>query len=404
MPLAVRHRSVLALAALLGGGALVACQVIAGLELPAFVEADAAAPEAGAEAGAVLGACDPLVPANARRATGGTNEVHFAAEFFDFGARSEEDGGVIDGDPTRLCVGKRPDGTEIDNALDLDGVQTCAQLPDGGVQANSCRARAEVCDPVGGGDNKGLSLATISFGATTNASSDPNVLIRQGRATLLLRLSAYNGRDDDDEVRVGIIQGLGLAADGGIASPDSGITPKFDGTDEWVADEKSVPPEQPPRVMAQTAYVVDGLLVARFRGATVSFGGSGTDLTADELVLTGQLVKDGRGQVLRLDKGRLAARLPATTLWKYATGRSLSGNTVCNDPELRKKALDLVCNSLDLPSGDQVFAPDEPCDAVSYAAGFYATRANLARDPKPGPDASPPFSCTGWPPTSCDDR
>lgn len=404
----LRASAVLALSGLVAGAALVACQVIAGLELPAFVDVDSAAPDgASPEAGALVPLeCNPQVPPNPRRGTGSGPELHFAIEFLDFGFEYDGTTGIVR-DTSRLCTGTLDSGVEIDPSVDLDGVSTCTPLVDGGVQGGSCRApREEACDPAGGGDNKGLAIGRLAFGDQPNAASDPNRAAREGRANLMLRVSNYNGQEDDAEVSVGLVQALGLASGGKLASPDAGLRPAFDGTDEWVADERSVPAEQQPVVRTDLAYVASGVLVARFKNAAVSFGGSGTDLQADEVVVTGRLVRDAKG-VARLDRGRIAARLPQETLWRYATGRSLSGDTVCSSAVTRKFALDLVCGSLDLPSGPTAFAPDRPCEAVSFAAGFYASRANLAADRAKGPDAAPPYSCDGgaftWPPKSCDD-
>ena len=408
-PPRLRASAGLAAGGLVAGVALVACQVIAGLELPRFVDLDGATGDATTpEAGASLPLeCDPRVPPNPRRGTGTGPDLHFAIEFLDFGFDYDAGTGIVR-ETGRLCVGRLDSGAELDPAVDLDGVQTCAPLADGGAQGGSCRApREEACDPAGGGDNMGLGIASLAFGDQPNAASDPNRVARDGRANLMLRVSNYNGQEDDAEVSVGLVQVLGLAAGGKLAPADAGLHPAFDGTDEWVADERSIPSEQQPVVRTDLAYVASGVLVARFKNASVSFGGSGSDLQADEVVVTGRVVRDAAGQVKRLDRGRIAARLPKETLWRYATGRSLSGDTVCSSAVTRKFALDLVCGSLDLPSGASSFAPEAPCEAVSFAAGFYASRANLAADRAKGPDAAPPYTCDAgalsWPPKSCDD-
>lgn len=407
VPPPIRRRTALAAGGLLAGAALVACQVIAGLELPSFVEGEGGPlPDVTTPDGAVPLPieCDPRLPPRPPRTSSTASEYYFAVEFFDFGAPYEGDAGVTR-NVARLCRGVAGDGGAIlDPAIDLDGVTTCAELPDGGRVANPCTSRAPVCDPLAnGGDNNGLEIGTFAFGSSTNEASDPNFVILRGEASLLLRVTNYNGEDDDSEVAAALIQGVGLARGGKLVAPDSGVRPAFDGTDEWVATSASFNELEKPALETQGAYVAGGVLVASFKKAKVSFGGSGTDLEADELIVTARVVRDGANPV-RLDRGRLAARIPVGTLWNYVRGRSIGGLTVCDSASFRDTAVSSVCQALDLSA-----SPGSSCDAISFAAGFYAGRAKLAPFKLKSPEAGLPGTCEGkplvarWPPKDCDD-
>lgn len=399
-----RRRLVLAASSALAAGALAACQLVAGLELPAFVKGDAEAPDAAAEAGpAADPACEPDLP-RARP----SQPAPDLAQAFTFAAQFIQVPTLIEPDTSRLCPSA---------AIDLDGFKTCEEVDAGDGrtvrQGNSCLARSEVCDTAGGGDSQLQQVAVVNLGTQPNKGGDPNELLQQGKFGVLVELTSYNGKDDDAQVSVAFIQAVGVTLpDGGRPATDGsgGSKPLFDGTDEWWPDRKSFTTEDRAAYVVQDAYVVGGVLVARFTTRTpFSFGGSGVNLMADEIVLTARLVRDASGLPVRLDQGRLALRVPAESIWTYAAGRLSDGLSVCatdaKSLALRKAVIHDVCSGLDLASGAGAVTPDKACDAISFAAGFYAYRATRVRTGLVTPDAGAFEGCppdAGWPP-NCDD-
>lgn len=383
-------------------GALVACQIVAGLEMQTLV--DPAVTEAGPAEAGVLDPCSPEVPPP-RQAAGGRDvePVTFAIQFFDIST-------TVKGDTERLCDSA---------AIDLDGLDTCGPtgLPDGGTApiGNSCTPLDDVCDSEGGGDSALQAIATATIGSKPSEEDDPNVQIRAGQLGVLLELTNYNGAPNDQQVSVSLIQSVGVALpDGGLPEPDGGgATPTFDETkDLWVPRAESFF-DTTPRYAVTDAYVVSGLLVARFSSPNepITFGGSATNLFADEVVLTAKIVPDADGRPARLDLGRLALRVPSRSVFDYAAGRLVGGESVCDDTttgaQLRALVGRLVCSGLDLPGGKSPPRTTKLCDAISYAAGFYATRARRSeRTVKSNEDAGAMrTSCPPnikWPPR-CED-
>lgn len=381
---------------------LAACQIVAGLEMPALVDPM----DGGADAAVAVDvdACAPDVPS--RKQGPGSPDIEpivFAVEFLDIAT-------TVERKAERLCPGA---------AIDLDGLDTCApaMAPDGGlsVVGNACRGLDSFCDPEGGGDSALQAIATGAIGTTPEPDDDPNLQIQRGDIGILLELTNYNGQDDDEKVSLSLIQSAGTTLpDGGFPKPDGGGgTPTFEESkDLWVPRAESFFDETAPRYSVTNAYVVGGVLVARFSAPDepLSFGGVATNLYADEVVMTATIVREGERPV-RLDKGRIALRIPARSVFDYAVSRLIGGDSVCDDTQtgadLRKFFGRLVCGGLDLPAEPTVTVTEKLCDAVSYASGFYATRAR--RTPKtvklPG-DAGPvrttcPANVT-WPPR-CED-
>ena len=372
--------------------ALVHCEGFAGLALPDFVDADAGGDGRDAEPSAIdagpIDPCSPHVP-EPRPSQPGQDvaKATFAIEYLRVAAKS-----LVAVDESRLC---------LDPAIDLDGVATGAALPDGGEVGGSCRPLAgKTLDTAGGGDNAATkSIATI-LGSTPASDSDPNTATRAGQGGALLELDAYNGLDDDSSVSVSLIYAVGLANDAG----GLGGAPRWDGTDDWWADPASFNGNVAPLYSATVAYVSGGILVAHFRNAPISLGGSLTKLRADGVVITARIVRNERNQLRRFDQGRIGARIALDTVFRYLGGREATGKSLCDPSGGRNLVLVACCSSADiLASGKN--DPDVPCDAISYGVGFYATIARREDRPYPvGFDAGTPRECPFPPwPVTCQD-
>lgn len=388
-----RSISALALAAC---ASVAACELFAGLKLPEQVDGPsdgghADAPSGPGDAGEL--ACSPQLPSIHPTALGpDLGRVVFAVQYV---ASSPNSSAGAQPDRSRLCPSP---------AIDIDKVFTCAPLDDGGKAPGSCKPRAKQnCDVAGGGDNAGAAAATLVLGASPAAGSDPNDQLAHGSGGILIDITNYNGLDDDADLNVAFIFGLGAIDDAGVV----GATPRWDGTDTWIAERGSFLSDDQPAYVAREAYVSGGVLVARFQKTPFSYGGSSTRLEAEELVVTGRIVRPAPGaEPTAFDQGRLEARISMDTTFGYAGGRLANGVALCTpDSGVRQGLLVTICSAADLLRTPEAVDPNQPCDAISYAVGFYATRAQRAPRPsKETVDAAPPQGCpfSPWPP-SCDE-
>lgn len=398
----LRRRTTLVVGALLAGAALLACQVLAGLEAPTFVEATEAGPgpDAKVEVDAGPPECLPRPPeprqsAPAPDVTGATT---FAVEYFQVPS-------TVQPDPARLCPSY---------AVDLDGVDTCGKvdLPDGGAATavNACRSRVELCDVAGGGDSVLDQLAKDFVGQEPALENDSNAQLRSGRFGFLIELSSYNWSADDGNVSVALLSSVGVTLpDGGLPLGDGGtaIPPKLDGTDTFVPESSSLSDGQTV-FKAAKAYVTGDVLVARFGRGKFGIGGATSSLEATEILLSARIIHDDLGKPIRLDRGRIGVRVPFDTLTTYVAGRLSNGANVCGtkteDVILRERVKDPICNALDLSSLPGVGDPTSPCKATSFSTAFYAVASSRTKDPVSGPTPPPPPSCPpeiAWPP-ACD--
>lgn len=362
--------------AALGGAA---CQLVAGLELPVFLDEPVTAPDGSDGPDARVDPCAPTAPerGTTAQAADGPTRV-FAIEGVDYPERGSAD-------PARLC--------EF-SSLNLDGLDTCNDA------GSACRARALVCDAPGGRD--GQLAALLAQRVRPAFLGDANAALRAGSGGVVIEVLAWNGSDDDASIRVGFVSTVGTAtADGGVPGDAGGVLPRFDGDDTWVPDIPSLNADRTLAIVTSDAYVTGGVLVARFPGPVpVQVGGPLTRLGVSDVVLTARVVRDASGAPWRLDLGRIAGRIEAAEVWKWVAGALASGSlSVCNEApkalEFRDGVVKDVCATFDLAK-----AADVPCDAVSFGVGFYAVRAQRGVvGAERAVSAAPSCPDAGWPPT-----
>ena len=268
--------------------------------------------------------------------------------------------------------------------LDLDGRCTCqgeapACLPPEGAEP--------VCDLLEGRDNAAgdfaakaaLRLGIPSLGELFTQAA------QTGNATLLVRLTGYDGAQSDDQVTVRVYGSAGFG----------GAVPTFTQNDAWPIDasylEAPADDVEKARYRYDAAYVTEGQLVAfipelpviaRNLNMRSAFPLSGA-------LLTGKLVPDGGGY--RLERGLLAARVgQAAALGAIGELCDFNGLPVCTNDADYAALKSTVCERRDLflSSG----GPTKPCDALSFALAFEAEPAGAAATPSPAPP----------PGTSCD--
>src|SRR5688572_28476318 len=182
-------RLVLSASVALAACSLIACALVADLELPKFVaggEAGTGDGAAGSDAATAWDPCNPTLPEQGIGSSADEIEKHtFAVQYAETGLRS-----TIVADKNRLCP---------ESAIDLDGIATCSDGPNGKVPG-SCAPRGgnKNCDLAGGGDNATSGVIQIFSGAEADPRDDPNPVIERGGGGMLLELAGYNGQDDDN--------------------------------------------------------------------------------------------------------------------------------------------------------------------------------------------------------------
>jgi hypothetical protein len=264
---------------------------------------------------------------------------------------------------------------------DLDGVCTCPGPPS---CALSPKAKSK-CDSDGGVDQAGtlllqdfLSLSGLAAGATTN--------IAQGKNGLLIRISHYNGGQNDAEVIVAV-----FGSDGTEIDPDGGkeTPPRHDGTDLWTVDRGSLKgadgPPFIPLVYDTKAYVTNGTIVAR---TDITISVSDLVLHLNGAVVSAKLVH--KDSAYRLDEGRLAGRWPTKFLLPSLDTLKdpfVSNLGVCGQSALYQSLKDDICAAVDLvadPSLDNAASP-AACDSVGMSLLFSAEQAQFGSiaDTKP---------------------
>ena len=250
---------------------------------------------------------------------------------------------------------------------DLD--HTCTCFGDAG---NSCVGRATTpstyCDGPNGIDDefgKILNLIEAPLGSSNFGSVAFSTQADQGRWSLLIEITGYNGAHDDPGVSVALYPCPGL-----------GTTPKWDGTDSWPVLDTAVSGTGTPVYVSNGAYVSGQTLVATVPSVPIVLAGTHQtlSLTLSGAVLTGKLVQT-QGQ-WRLVQGVLAARLGLTDFFKTLSSyRNNNGTPLCNDGNFIYQTVKTsICNDADI-TVDGTLPKSAKCDAVSFGMGFSADPA-----------------------------
>jgi hypothetical protein len=259
-------------------------------------------------------------------------------------------------------------GPKKNVGFDLDGQCTCPEKP-------SCKepswATADHCDGPNGRDNgTGNAFATINMivGSSPISSFALSQEAINGKWSLLVKVSGYNGNDDDDQVEVAL-----------YATPGLGAKPAWDGTDAWpvapIALVDGVSVDQPIN-KDPTAYVTNRVLVAHLPTSTVVFLSSGVHLQVDltGVVFSATLEKKDSGGV-DLVGGTFSGAWPMKALFQGLSGLRVNGNMlICVGDLYYGLVKPALCDEIDLSSAGTAGAD---CDALSFGVGFEATQALL---------------------------
>jgi hypothetical protein len=258
---------------------------------------------------------------------------------------------------------------------DLDGVCTCP----GPGSCQPYMGGSAVCDEAMGRDNStGQLLNGLASQAGDTFNQDSiNLNIDNGLYGLVVRVTKYNGGQNDTDVSVAIFVSDGTPVpDGGTIGP----MPMWNGNDVWTLDTTSVVTgggtmTAIPRFFDPNAYVANGTLVASIDFPLTLGGGSGAGLVT--INLTGGFVtatiQPGLGSY-ELNDGQLVGRWATGELLSAISVLSLGGAYLCPDTATFSYVKGLVCAAADVTASPSADA-SSPCSALSLAAGFTAAPA-----------------------------
>lgn len=194
--------------------------------------------------------------------------------------------------------------------------------------------------------------------------------LENGEHGLLVRVAEWNGEANDPVVDVGLVDSpRGFAAGVDPLGPDPITPPAWDTTDEWWAGDRSFVSSDlnVPLARDTTAYVADGVLVARPRdGTEVNLSGNLTiTLRINRAILTGRLSGTQLQGVILAGRVALDDIVDALPRLGYCPGTS-THNFIANS---MARAADLALDD-DAP-------PLLRCDAVSVGVGFDGVSARV---------------------------
>jgi hypothetical protein len=275
---------------------------------------------------------------------------------------------------------------------DLDGVCTCFADPhtahDGGsacIPPDGGGGGVSLCDEDGGDDVQFAKLLAPYPGYFTGGGTI-------GGATLLLRITQYNGRANDASVFVGFIPSAGIyditgcERDAGVDAGSPPYEPSGRACDTWTVDPANVLPGTTEPTSFLPGYVTDHTLVlpASAKPVTLMIGGApipvqSTELTARLVPVDDQLVplspEPDVGTLFRLENGLLGGRVATGDVLRgFAISQAVTGTgPLCGPdalfPVLKSKFL---CPNADVVSDMTLDFTDKICDAMSVSVSFRA--------------------------------
>jgi hypothetical protein len=272
-----------------------------------------------------------------------------------------------------------------DIGFDLD--HTCTGEGEGPSCLEPSFAIADHHDEVDGIDNAvGAGLYQFRFPVDPIQASPTS-------AALLIRVRAYSGGADDDQVQVCLFGGLGLSR------PDGGDGPRWDGEDQWTLLPETLDPPfgagtpstYQPRFCDERAYVSGGTLVAKLADALWPGGlnlAPAWMMPIHGAVVAGRLSEDAQG-AWRLDDGVVGFRFQVADALVWVARWTIDNNQpVCSQASRYRSSKEGICSSLDIASGAD--SPSFTCDALSWGVSFQAQPARLG---DVGPPSPPLPSC-----------
>ncbi len=294
----------------------------------------------------------PLRPSRTAGSTVGAPPFTAALRTIDFG-----DSNDTQGNPRWRSIG-----------FDLD--DQCTEERTASGCADPAWTTVNLGDGPAGRDN---ALGAMTLEGRQFAGSVSDLLsndMASGADSLAIRVSNYNGLNDDDQLRVEVI---------GIRFPP-GAQPEWTGTDVWLALGEFVvvsgidDPFQAryaARYFDDSAYVKDHWLVANFEEVGLAAG-----LVLSRGVMVARIVRRSGGGWTLAD-GTFGGRANFPQL--LGMGKYFRDVPLCRGSPLYEPIFKpLVCRYADI--GYSTNDPSLPCDGVSVGFNFAATSAQVSND------------------------
>jgi hypothetical protein len=254
--------------------------------------------------------------------------------------------------------------------FDLDGRCTGAGAGFGPLAESSCTARtAEVSltDGPGGVDNATAALLRRVQAVSGFAKSDLGFdqIAAEGRQSVVVELSRFNGTADDPDVTIAVYESPGLEepracddagdAGSGDAASEAGTAPRptWSGCDTW-----SVAPSPPTE--SSSAWVKNGVGVARFETLAVRFGE--VYLRIRRVVATLRNANENNPKVT------LSGTIDPAELVDAFGEAVVAGTPVCRNAPLFAGLKQFACDGADVYVGADAAAPR--CNGLSFGAEF----------------------------------
>lgn len=263
---------------------------------------------------------------------------------------------------------------------DLDGLCT-VDATEGPVECQPPPERmsgGHVLDGTSGIDDAFSSkLVPLLQSAFPEFHDDLKTIQEQGRLTLVLRVSGWNGQANDDQVDVVLAQGVCASAATEAPCTEAMLgTPAWDGTDRiYVSQEAfATMDESLPKFRDQNAYVASRTLVVRLpEGVDFDFASNlrGLPINLTGAVLTADILADG----VHLANGILAGRWAAVDVLG-AADIALCDESQVDDRIVLASVPSAIASALDVMRESN---PGDPtsvtCESLSFAVTFRGVAA-----------------------------
>jgi hypothetical protein len=256
------------------------------------------------------------------------------------------------------------------------------------------------CDFVDGIDNAGVHLfERLAPNVGTDAES-LSAEANAGQWSLILRVREWNGQPDDATVHLALFATPGFgwtpAGEGGGGGAPPVAPPRWDGTDVWPIDVRSLAPGstdlETPAFEDRNAYVTGGTIVGAL-GGVFYVGVNQLPVELADGVLIAPMLDVGL-PTLRIEKAVFGARWPVQDLIDGLGPLQLGDDAaLCNLPILFDTIVQDVCKLVDVTADGLPGA----CDALSFAIELDAGRM------LPGAIVQPDQSTVTCPPKRCED-
>lgn len=280
-----------------------------------------------------------------------------------------------------------------DIGFNLDGLCTTADAPTS--ECTPAEGLAVELDGNEGIDNTfGNSFFPVLMLGVDGIDADLIATQEQGIGAVLLLVDDWNGARNDSQVTVTVTQTVfGTTAGPGGAAPDitvvgseaflpDGTTPAplpaWDGTDYfWGRDDTFVAGDPGlPNVRVTTAYVTNGVLVARLPDRTpIKLVGTdiGVEVTLTDLLATGNIYE------MFIEPSDTPPKVVVAGRWGFNDMVAQSANVgICQGTSLFRTLTTILNGMIDVlqdPPEDP--DPSLPCDALSVAVTFDAYVGNF---------------------------